>query len=252
MLLYAGESVPGASGLSQDVIYASPESGIFILLTATREDPPAEQFTPLALEILCARLERKIGSVEDRIREAITLANNEIYSLASKNGRELAFMLAVLIVEGAQASIGLVGTTRVFQVGVESIRDLAAGRSSEDGARQSEAGPATVDRPEAARTVGSREHEPEDRDFIEFFELGFEPESGLLLCSESLARSVPKADILKVISQNPGNRTRAVRALLDLASASRAEGTVSLLFIEGERLGRSLRRRATASKRNLL
>ena len=75
-----------------------------------------------------ARLERETGPVADRVREAITIANNEIYRLASTrpewNG--MACVLTVAVVDDGKATIGHVGDTRLYKIRQRGHRESHA------------------------------------------------------------------------------------------------------------------------------
>ena len=121
-----------------------------------------------------ARLERQTGTIEQRIREAITMANNEILRAARANS-ELAGMACVLtlaVLENGSAVVGHVGDSRLYQMRRGEIRKITHDHSPvgerEDSRELSEADAMRHPRRnEVFRDVGSEEHTPDDADFIE-------------------------------------------------------------------------------------
>src|SRR6185436_18836024 len=71
-----------------------------------------------ALSMLRQRLERETGPACERVREAIAIANNEIYRPASTRPEwdGMACVLTVAIVKDGVATIGLVGDTRLYKL----------------------------------------------------------------------------------------------------------------------------------------
>jgi serine/threonine protein phosphatase PrpC len=234
MMLYAGNTLIGNSGeTGKDGIYADQERGIFIIIHSLCGTDAENQALRLALEILCARLEREIGSINERIREAITLANNEVYqlNLASHPGRESAsFMLTVVIVEDQWLITGSVGTTQIYQISSQLMKPLnqVYGQAHQDS--------------DIKRYIGSELHEPDDANFIDVIKVSLEPELALLFCSRSLIKAISEKDIFLTIQQQPGNRARLVRSLLNSAYETYNAENFSVLFIEGQHFARALRR----------
>src|SRR5205823_6156892 len=65
-----------------------------------------------------ARLERQTGTAIERVREAITNANNEIYQAAQQNPewRGMACVLTLAVLENGSAVVGHVGDSRLYQI----------------------------------------------------------------------------------------------------------------------------------------
>ena len=71
-----------------------------------------------------ARLERQTGTPEQRVREAITMANNEILSAARSNPEweGMACVLTVAVLDNGSAVVGHVGDSRLYQIRRGEIR----------------------------------------------------------------------------------------------------------------------------------
>lgn len=249
MLLSAGGSVPESlCGDTTNGIYADQERGIFIMAHGVSEGVKSETAIPVAFQIICARLERETGSVDERVREALTLANNELYDLSPspETDRATTCLIAASVINNMEAIIGQVGDAHLYQLKPDSISMLTSEAERDSAHAGTETSAVMTNR------VGSRKHEPEDKDFIEMIKIPFEPESALLLCSNNLGQLISAPDMLRIIRQQPGNRTRVVRALIAAAHEADSRERLSVLFIEGEKFARALRRRNRDALRTTL
>ena len=72
----------------------------------------------LALSMLRARLERETGPVDQRVREAIAVANNEIHRAAASRAdwNGMACVLTVAVMKDGVATVGHVGDTRLYKI----------------------------------------------------------------------------------------------------------------------------------------
>src|SRR5579885_2725278 len=82
----AGASDPGRIRRNnEDAWHMDPERGIFLVVDGIGGQAAGEKAAEIAVGRVRARLERQTGTTEQRIREAITMANNEIFSAAKSN-----------------------------------------------------------------------------------------------------------------------------------------------------------------------
>src|SRR3954465_276699 len=80
----AGDSHPGLQrSNNEDRFHCDAARGIFIVVDGVGGQAAGEKAADTALATVRTRLERETGPVEDRVREAIALANNEVHRLAS-------------------------------------------------------------------------------------------------------------------------------------------------------------------------
>jgi len=70
---------------NEDRFHADPDRGIFFVIDGVGGQAAGEKAADTAYNTLRARLERPTGTPADRVREAITLANNEIFQLSKLN-----------------------------------------------------------------------------------------------------------------------------------------------------------------------
>jgi serine/threonine protein phosphatase PrpC len=238
----AGESHVGmVRQNNEDRVHLDPDRGIFLVIDGIGGQAAGEKAADIAINRVRARLERQTGTAEERIREAITVANNEILHAAAANPEwhGMACVMTVAVVESGRAVIGHVGDSRLYQIRKGEIRKITHDHSPvgerEDSREISEAEAMRHPRRnEVYRDVGSREHAPDDPDFIEFLNIPFAPDSALLLCSDGLSDQVTSAEILRTVLANAGHPGGAVHELIEAANRAGGKDNVSVLVVEGE------------------
>ena len=115
----AGDTHPGLRrGSNEDRFHYDPALGIFIVVDGVGGHAAGETAAETALRKIRERLEAETGPVEERIREAITSANNEVYRLASlrPEWKGMACVLTLAVVDGGDVVLGHVGDTRGYKV----------------------------------------------------------------------------------------------------------------------------------------
>src|ERR1700675_3185121 len=94
--LSAASSDPGSvRDNNEDRVYCDDTRGFFVVIDGMGGHQAGEQAADIALEHIKNRLERQTDSIEQRLREAITLANNAIFE-ASRTKDEWNGMACVL------------------------------------------------------------------------------------------------------------------------------------------------------------
>jgi serine/threonine protein phosphatase PrpC len=243
----AAASDPGrVRSNNEDAFHVDAERGIFLVVDGIGGQAAGEKAAEIAVERVCARLERQTGSVEQRVREAITMANNEILRVARANPEfaGMACVLTVAVLENGTAVVGHVGDSRLYQVRRGEIRKITHDHSPV-GEREDNRELSELDamhhprRNEVFRDVGSEEHTPGDADFIELKNIGFDSESALVLCSDGLSDQVPSAQIRAAVERNAGNPEGAVRELIAAANGAGGKDNVTVLVVEGEQFTRA-------------
>lgn len=226
---------------NEDAFHIDGERGIFLVVDGIGGQAAGEKAAAIAVERVRARLERQTGTVEQRIREAITMANNEILRTGQADSEfaGMACVLTVAVLENGTAVIGHVGDSRLYQVRRGEIRKITHDHSPvgerEDNLELSEADAMRHPRRnEVFRDVGSEEHAPDDLDFIELKSIPFDAESALLLCSDGLSDQVGSAEIRASVERHAGNPEAAVRELIAAANRAGGKDNVTVLVVEGE------------------
>jgi PPM family protein phosphatase len=242
-IMAAGVTNPGLQReVNEDRFHVDVARGVFAVIDGVGGQAAGGKAADVALTMLRARLERETGPVSERIRESITIANNEIHRLASTrpawNG--MACVLTVALVEDGHAVVGHVGDSRLYKLrddGIEKItRDHSPVGEREDAHELSEAEAMRHPRRnEVYRDVGSEPHEPSDPEFVDIERVTFEPDAALLLCSDGLTDLVPSGDIKRIVKQFAGDPQAVVRALVAAANEAGGKDNITAVYVEGER-----------------
>ena len=226
---------------NEDRVHLDPDRGIFLVVDGIGGQAAGEKAADIGINRVRARLERQTGTPEERIREAITVANNEILRAAAVNPewRGMACVLTVAVAEEGRVLVGHVGDSRLYKIRRGEIRKITHDHSPvgerEDRREISEAEAMRHPRRnEVYRDVGSQEHSPDDPDFIELLSIPFEPDSALLLCSDGLSDQVTAAEIGRTVLANAGDPDGAVHQLIQAANRAGGKDNVSIVVVEGE------------------
>ena len=243
----SGDTHPGLQREhNEDRFHCDAARGIFFVVDGVGGHAAGEKAAETAVTVLRERLERETGTVEDRVREAITLANNNIHRLAAwkSEWRGMGCVLTVAIVAQDSVVVGHVGDTRLYKVRgprLEKItRDHSPVGEREDAKELSEAEAMRHPRRnEVYRDIGSEPHQPGDAEFIDILRVPFEPDAALLLCSDGLSDGVSSAAIAEMIRTYAGHPYEVVRALIDAANDSGGKDNVTVVYVEGPEFGKA-------------
>ncbi|HET9212268.1 MAG TPA: protein phosphatase 2C domain-containing protein [Thermoanaerobaculia bacterium] len=238
---------------NEDRVLCDPERGIYAVIDGVGGESGGEIAAQTATEILQARLSRRTTDASRLIREAIALANKQIWERAQANPAlaGMACVLTVAVVDDGQVTIGHVGDSRLYLLksgaGRGEIKKITKDHSPvgarEDTGEISEAeAMAHPRRNEIFRDVGSAPHEPDEEGFIDITRIAFEPDSALLICSDGLSDLVASRAILEAVEANAGNPKRAAQALIDAANQAGGKDNVSVVLVEGERYAAAVRK----------
>src|SRR5579871_311577 len=240
-----GRTHPGlVRSNNEDRIYCDASRGILLVVDGIGGHAAGEKAADVAVDLIRSRLERETGSPGDRIREAITVANNEIFRLASTNRdwRGMACVLTLAVIEDGMAVIGHVGDSRLYKIRSGQIHKVTHDHSPvgerEDSNDLSEGDAMRHPRRnEVYRDVGTEEHAPDDLEFIELLQIPFEDDSALLLCSDGLSDQVTSREILSTVERHAGDISVATEALVDAANLAGGKDNVSVVIAEGPHFG---------------
>jgi serine/threonine protein phosphatase PrpC len=237
----AGASHPGlVRSNNEDRFHFDPDRGIFLVIDGIGGHAAGEKAADVALNMIRSRLERETGTAAERIREAIAVANNEIFRLARMNPEwtGMACVLTVTVVEDGSAVIGHVGDSRLYKIRGGHIQKVTHDHSPV-GEREDSNDLSETDamrhprRNEVYRDVGTEEHTPDDPNFIELIHISFEDDSALLLCSDGLSDQVTSPEILRTVERGAQNPDDAVRELIAAANHAGGKDNVSVVIAEG-------------------
>jgi serine/threonine protein phosphatase PrpC len=227
---------------NEDAWYIDAERGIFLVVDGMGGQAAGEKAAAIAVDRIRARLERQTGTVEQRVREAIAMANNEILRAACRNPQwqGMACVLTLAVLDDGAAVIGHVGDSRLYAIRRGVIRKITHDHSPV-GVREDAGEISELDamlhprRNEVFRDVGSEEHSPEDADFIDVVRLPFEDDAALLLCTDGLSDQVTSEYIRAVVERNAGDPAAAARQLIEAANMAAGKDNVTVVLVEGPR-----------------
>ncbi|HTX33818.1 MAG TPA: protein phosphatase 2C domain-containing protein [Bryobacteraceae bacterium] len=226
---------------NEDAFHIDADRGIFLVVDGIGGQAAGEKAAEIAVECVRNRLERQIGTTEQRVREAIANANREILQQARAHAewRGMACVLTVAVLDNGEAVVGHVGDSRLYQIRQGKIRKVThdhspVGQREESGELTEAEAMRHPRRNEVFRDVGSEEHTPDDEDFIELQRIPFEADSALLLCSDGLSDLVPSAEIQALVERHAGDPAPAVRDLIAAANRAGGKDNVTVVLVEGE------------------
>jgi serine/threonine protein phosphatase PrpC len=243
VLKAAGGTDPGLQrGINEDRWHHDPLRGLFIVIDGVGGQAAGEKAAETALTTVRVRLERETGPVEDRVREAIGFANNEIHRVASINPewKGMACVLTVAVVTNGDVVVGHVGDTRLYKLRGGRMQKLTrdhspVGEREDAGELNEREAMQHPRRNEVYRDIGSEPHDPYEPGFIDIARYPFEPDAALLLCSDGLTDLVPAAAISEIVSDFAGHPYEVVRGLIDAANAAGGKDNVTVVYVEGPR-----------------
>ena len=226
---------------NEDAWHVDAERGIYLVVDGIGGHNAGEKAAEIAVERVRARLERQTGMTEQRIREAITVANNEIFRAAKSNPdwQGMACVLTVAVLENGSAVVGHVGDSRLYQIRNGEIRKITHDHSPvgerEDARELTEAEAMRHPRRnEVYRDVGSEEHTPDDPNFIEIRHIDMEPDTALVLCSDGLSDLVTSDKIREIVEGRAGEPETAAKELIEAANKAGGKDNVTVIVVQGE------------------
>lgn len=238
----AGNTDPGLlRDVNEDRFHLDLARGLFMVVDGVGGQAAGGKAADTAVSLLRARLERETGPVPDRLRDAVTAANNEIHRLAGLRPEwsGMACVLTVAVVEEGRATIAHVGDTRLYRLRGDRLekvtRDHSPVGEREDAGEISELEAMNHPRRnEVYRDVGSEPHRARDPEFIDVQTIPFESDTALLLCSDGLTDVVDSSSILRVVTQWAGHPQQVVDGLIEAANAAGGKDNVTVVYVEGE------------------
>ena len=173
------------------------------------------------------------------MREAIAIANNEIYRRAAGSA-ELAGMGCVItlaIVADGRLTIGHVGDTRLYKIRPDGIRKLTrdhspVGELEDSGELPEREAMRHPRRHEVFRDVGTVYRDKDEQEFVDVIEEALEPDAALLLCSDGLSDMLPAGTIAHITRQHAGSPERVVEALVAAANDAGGRDNITVVYAE--------------------
>jgi len=240
---------------NEDRYHCDPERGLFMVIDGVGGQAAGERAAEAALRQIRARLDRDTGAPEEQLREAITLANNEVFRLAQSQPEwtGMACVLTVAMVRDGRLVAGHVGDTRLYVFRDGRVQKVTHDHSPigerEDGGEIGER--EAMEHPrrnEVYRDVGYEPHSPTDERFIEIVDVPFDDESALLLCSDGLSDLVASAAIARIVYDNGDDPERVVNRLVEAANSQGGKDNVTAVFAAAAGFAKAARRHAGSDR----
>jgi serine/threonine protein phosphatase PrpC len=223
---------------NEDRYWIDPAHGAFLVVDGVGGQAAGER----AAEIAVAAIREAIseGAAVARVREAIAAANNRIYAEAQEDP-ELAGMACVLtlaLVEGEQVTIGHVGDSRLYLIGLGAIRKVTSdhspvGEVEDAGDLSEEEAMAHPRRNEVFRDVGSCSRSADEGEFIEVRHCELPNDAAMLLCSDGLSDHLTSRRIREITERYAGDAAQTARNLVDAANQAGGRDNITAVFVAG-------------------
>jgi PPM family protein phosphatase len=234
---------------NEDVAVCLPERGIYGIIDGVGGHAAGEVAAARARDVILDRLGRLVGTPDERVREAIALANNAIIEEAERHvayhGMTCVLTLA-LVTDERTMTIGHVGDTRLYKLRGDDIRKLTHDHSP-IGEREDAAEITELDamrhprRNEVFRDLGSTRRDKDDPDFIEIIREPLEADAAILLCSDGLTDMLQSSAVRQIVRRYAGDPRRVVAALVDAANEAGGRDNVTVVYAEGPAFARAVR-----------
>ncbi|MBV9081174.1 MAG: serine/threonine-protein phosphatase, partial [Acidobacteriaceae bacterium] len=227
-------------GVNEDRVLVDESRGIFLVVDGMGGRAAGETAAETAVRSISEQFTGAGADVEQRIRLAITQANNRIYELAQSDQTYsgMACVLTLVALEDQQVTVGHVGDTRLYLIWNGNVRKITSdhspvGEQEQQGELTEEQAMRHPRRNEVFRDVGSRLHNPDDPNFIEVRQFPFRPDAAMLLCSDGLTDVLTSSQIMTIVEQYDGNPDSVARELVRAANQAGGLDNISVVFIAG-------------------
>jgi PPM family protein phosphatase len=227
---------------NEDRVFVDDSRGIFLVVDGLGGHAAGEMAAETAVHVILEHLTEgeANGDVEEKIRRAITEANNRIFELAQSNSewRGMACVLTLAVAQDDRVTIGHVGDSRLYLVWNGNLRKLTSDHSPV-GERE-DLGELTEceamhhpRRNEVFRDVGSQLRDLHDSNFIETKSFLFRPDAALLLCSDGLSDVLTSSQISSIVERYDGDPDTTARELVEAANQAGGQDNISVVFVAG-------------------
>ena len=246
----AARTHPGRVRLNnEDLPVLDAARGVFGVIDGIGGQAGGEVAAATARDVILQRLARPLGTPAERVREAIAIANNEIYRRAATSPElgGMGCVITLAIVSDGRLTIGHVGDTRLYKIRPDEIRKITrdhspVGELEDAGALPEPEAMRHPRRHEVFRDVGTIYRDKDEQEFVDVIEQPLEADAAILLCSDGLSDMLPAGTIGHLARQHAGSPERVVEALVAAANDAGGRDNVTVVYAEmplfAERLGR--------------
>jgi serine/threonine protein phosphatase PrpC len=227
---------------NEDRYWMDTERGLFLVVDGVGGHAAGELAAQTAVETIREAMCWTGASAEERVKAAITAANNRIFRRAQEDEehRGMACVLTLALVEDGRITIGHVGDSRLYLVWDGAIRKLTSdhspvGEDEDAGALTEEEAMVHPRRNEVFRDVGSRLRDVDEDGFIEIRQCRFRDDAALLLCSDGLTDHLTAAQLRAITGRYDGDPGRTAADLVEAANEAGGRDNITALFVAGPR-----------------
>lgn len=232
---------------NEDVPLVDADRGVYGVIDGVGGHAAGEIAAALACDVILQRLGRPLGTPAERVREAIAIANNEIFRRAEESPelRGMTCVVTLAVVADGALTIGHVGDSRLYKLGPAGIRKLTHDHSPvgerEDAKEISEVEAMRHPRRnEVFRDVGSGYRDKDEADYVEVIEEPMERDSAILMCTDGLTDMVPSPMVERIVRQHAGNPEAVVQALVAAANEAGGKDNVTVVYAEAPDFARAV------------
>jgi PPM family protein phosphatase len=225
---------------NEDLPLVDAARGVYGVIDGIGGQAAGEIAAGIARDVILQRLARPLGTPAERVREAIAIANNEIFAQAeaAPQFHGMACVVTLALVSDHMLTIGHVGDSRLYKFRPGGVRKLTHDHSPvgerEDANELSESEAMRHPRRnEVFRDIGSTRRDKDEEDFVEVIEEPFERDSAILLCSDGLTDMVSVATIDRLVRWYAGNPQDVVDALVAAANDAGGKDNITVVYVEG-------------------
>jgi len=241
---------------NEDRYWADPARGIFLVVDGLGGQAAGELAAQTAVDVICESLLAGEGAPEERVRTAITAANNRICELAAGDERlqGMGCVLTLALASEGRLTFGHVGDTRLYLLENGMLDKLThdhspVGESEDAGELSEEESMRHPRRHEVYRNVGSCPRAADDPEFIETGAGRFAPDAAILLASDGLTDRLTAAEVRQIVERYRGEAGSVARELVDAANQAGGQDNVTVLFVAGAEFRGSATAPAAAAPR---
>jgi len=237
---------------NEDRYELDPQAAFMLVVDGIGGSAAGDVAAGLAADAVRRRMRVADAPTEDRVRDAILLANQRVLerSTADPETKGMACVLTLAVVSDDALIVGHVGDSRLYKLSAAGISKLTHDHSP-IGDREDRGELTEVEamhhprRNEVFRDVGSRPHQASDEDFIELFTTSLEPDAAVLLCSDGLSDMVTSVEMQRIVRKDAGDPAAIVGGLIDAANAAGGKDNVTVVYVQGPDFADRIRNGAT-------
>jgi serine/threonine protein phosphatase PrpC len=227
---------------NEDRYWMDAEHGVFLVVDGVGGQAAGELAAQTAVETIREAMVWTEATAEERVKAAITAANNRIFrrAQADQEHHGMSCVLTLALLEDGRITIGHVGDSRLYLLWDGAIRKLTSdhspvGEDEDAGALTEEEAMLHPRRNEVFRDVGSRLRDVDDSGFIEIRQCRFRDDAALLLCSDGLTDHLTAARIRTITERYDGDAGQIAAELVEAANEAGGRDNITALFVAGPR-----------------